>query len=325
MEQGRTLSTVVIADAMGVRPVARTTDLHDLVANGDLFWLDVSVGDEAVRTDVLAQLGLDQSDQSWALRFGQRPRLVIDRRGLRAVTWLAQPGGDIVEVHVLCWRRGVVTVWSGDPAALAEARVHFADRAAELNKSWFHAAAIVLQLLLGTLDQAISRLDTRLHEVRTRLRPGAAAAEFTTAAQQLQRLQSRWADFDRYSSSVRSAMVGVEAVSGMDERGAGELNDYADQVQDTEHRLNDRSQWGSSILQDYAAAIAQRQGDQINRLTLVSLIFLPLTFITGFFGMNFGWMNEVIGSAPAFVALGVALPAVSVVVTVAWLRRRRLI
>jgi hypothetical protein len=69
----------------------------------------------------------------------------------------------------------------------------------------------------------------------------------------------------------------------------------------------------------------QRQGDQINRLTLVSLIFFPLTFITGFYGMNFGWMNDVIGSGPAFVALGVALPAVSVVVTVAWLRRRGLI
>jgi Mg2+ and Co2+ transporter CorA len=73
------------------------------------------------------------------------------------------------------------------------------------------------------------------------------------------------------------------------------------------------------------AAIAQRQGDQINRLTLVSLIFLPLTFITGFFGMNFGWMNEVIGSAAAVVALGVALPALSVVVTMTWLRRRGLI
>jgi Mg2+ and Co2+ transporter CorA len=81
----------------------------------------------------------------------------------------------------------------------------------------------------------------------------------------------------------------------------------------------------SSTVWLLVAAIAQRQGDQINRLTLVSLIFLPLTFITGFFGMNFGWMNEVIGSRPAFVALGVALPAVSVIVTVAWLRRRGLI
>jgi len=111
----------------------------------------------------------------------------------------------------------------------------------------------------------------------------------------------------------------------MDARGAEELNDYAEQVEDIEHRLSDRSKWGSNILQDYVAAIAQRQGDQINRLTLVSLIFLPLTFITGFFGMNFGWMNEVIGSAHAFVALGVAPPAVSVVVTMAWLRRRGLI
>src|SRR5262249_39789355 len=137
------------------------------------------------------------------------------------------------------------------------------------------------------------------------------AVEFTTAAERLQMLQSRWADFDRYSSSVRSAMVGVEAVSGMDARGAAELNDYAEQVEDIEHRLNDRSTWGSNILQDYVAAIAQRQAAQINRLTLVSLIFLPLTFITGFFGMNFGWMNAVIGSASAFVTLGVALPAVS--------------
>jgi Mg2+ and Co2+ transporter CorA len=324
MEQVRTLNAVVIADSTGVRAVPTTTDLRDLVANIDFCWLDVSVRDEAVRADVLAQLGLDASDLSWVLRFGQSPRLVIDRRGLRAVTWLAEAAGDVAEVHVLSSPRGVVTVWSGDPAALEQARVHFADRAAELNKSRFQAVAIVLQLLLGTLDQAISRLDTTLHEVREQLRPG-ATVEFTTASQRLQTLQSQWADFDRYSSAVRYAMVGVEAVSGMDARGAEELNDYAEQVEDIEHRLADRSKWGSNILQDYVAAIAQRQGDQINRLTLVSLIFLPLTFITGFFGMNFGWMNEVIGSARAFVALGVALPAVSVVVTMAWLRRRGLI
>ena len=325
MEQVRTLSTVVIADSTGVRPVTTTTDLRDLVANIDFYWLDVSVRDETVRNDALAQLGLEASDLSWASRFGQSPGMVIDRRGLRAVTWLAEAARDVAEVHVLCSPRGVVTVWSGDPAALDEARAHFAYRAAELNKSRFQAAAIVLQLLLGTLDQEISRLDTRIHEVREQLRPGAAAIEFTTAAQRLERLQSRWADFDRYSSAVRYAMVGVEAVPGMDARGAVELNDYAEQVEDIEHRLNDRSKWGSNILQDYVAAIAQRQGDQINRLTLVSLIFLPLTFITGFFGMNFGWMNEGIGSAAAFVALGVALPALSVVVTMTWLRRRGLI
>jgi len=309
MEQARALSTVVIADSSGVRPVKTLTDLRDVVANLDLFWLDVCVEDEAVRTDVLTQLGVDAVERSWASRFDQSPRIAINRRGVRAVTWLAEPAGDVTEVHLLCSQCGVVTVWNGDPTALDEARGHFAERAAEMNKSRFQAAAVVLQLLLGTLDQAISRSDTRFHEIRERLRPGTAAVEFTTVAHQLQTLQARWADFDRYSSAVRCAMVAVEVVSGMDARGAAELNDYADQVERTERRLRDRSQWGTNILHDYAAMVAQRQGDQINRLTLVSLIFLPLTFLTGFFGMNFGWMNAVIGGAPAFVALGLTLPA----------------
>src|SRR5262245_31149971 len=220
MEQVRTLNTVVIADSMGVRPVPTPTDLRDLVTTIEFCWLDVSTPDEAVRIDVLAQLGLDASDQSWALRFGQSPRLVIDQHGLHAVTWLAEAAGDVAEVHVLCSSRGVVTVWSRDPAALDQARLQFADRAAELSKSRFQAAAIVLQLLLGTLDQAISRLDTRLHEVREQLQPGADAGDFTTAAERLQTLQTRWADFDRYSSSVRYAMVGVEAGPGATQRAA---------------------------------------------------------------------------------------------------------
>jgi len=197
-------------------------------------------------------------------------------------------------------------------------------RVADLGRSHFQSAAIVLQLLLATLDQTISMLDTRIHSVREQLQRVASASEFNTLTPQMHRLQSRWAEFDRYSSAVRSAVVGVEAVPGMDPRGATELNDYADQVENTEHRLHDRSQWASSILRDYATTIAQRQGDQINRLTLVSLVFLPLTFLTGFFGMNFGWMTDVLGGAPAFLLLGVILPTICAFLTVTWLRRREL-
>jgi len=173
----------------------------------------------------------------------------------------------------------------------------------------FYAGAILLHLLLGTLDQAIGALDRMLDDLRLRLGRPAGATEIGRLALGLQKLQSVVAGFNRYSSAVRSALVGVEAVDGMDARAVEELDDYADQVEDIEEQLFVRRQWITDMMQDHANAIAQRQGEQINRLTLVSLIFLPMTAITGFFGMNFDWLIRQLASREAFIALGVLFPS----------------
>jgi len=47
-------------------------------------------------------------------------------------------------------------------------------------------------------------------------------------------------------------------------------------------------------------------------LTVVATIFLPLTFVTGFFGMNFGWMVREVNTALAFWLLGVGSLVVGV-------------
>ena len=54
----------------------------------------------------------------------------------------------------------------------------------------------------------------------------------------------------------------------------------------------------------------------MKQLTLVATIFLPLTFITGFFGQNFGWLVRHIDSFGAFVVFGVGGLLVAVVVGV---------
>jgi Mg2+ and Co2+ transporter CorA len=40
----------------------------------------------------------------------------------------------------------------------------------------------------------------------------------------------------------------------------------------------------------------------------VATIFVPLTFVTRFFGMNFGWMIDHIDSPIAFWLRGIAIP-----------------
>ena len=320
-QPGSIVATIV--SARSIQRAATTADLRKFVETGRFFWLDIVGSDEAVRATFLRELGLKEEDSVWMQRFGQTGRMTIGQEALRTVAWLSEVSPSLTEIHLLASRKYILTVWTGDASALNEIRAQFAERAEELEKSPYQAAAIVLQLLLGTLDQATSAIDVRLQEFREQLKRNPTTIDLTMLTGRLQSLLSAWSAIDRYSTAVRSAIVGIEAL-GIDQRGAAELNNYADQVDDIEHRLHERYQWGADIAQSSAAAIAKRQGEQINRLTIVSLMFLPITFLTGFFGMNFDWMINTLGSPAAFFLLGILLPTASVIVTVLWLKRRGL-
>lgn len=60
----------------------------------------------------------------------------------------------------------------------------------------------------------------------------------------------------------------------------------------------------------YMAAINNRQNLTMKQFTVIAGIFLPLSVVTGFFGMNFGWMVEHIDSHLSFFLLGVLMPIV---------------
>jgi magnesium transporter len=59
-------------------------------------------------------------------------------------------------------------------------------------------------------------------------------------------------------------------------------------------------------------------------VSVVATIFVPLTFITGFFGMNFGWMVGHVDSPAAFWAGGVGVPLVTALLSWRFLVRRLL-
>lgn len=315
-----------LADVDGVRHVEAANAVSEAVAAGKLCWIDIVAADPAVRATLVQALQLDAVDEGWILRFDQAGRMGLAPKRLRAVTWLSDRPLGLSEVHLFHTRRMIVTVWTGDAAALDSIRRQFVDRACALERSPLEATAIVLQLLLATVHNAVGDIDATLERVlQQREKSGPGAVKLTTLTDGLHQLRSVLFSIDRYGSSVRLAVAGVEALPGIDPRATEELNDYADQVDDVVQRLQQRNSWASDITQDYVEAIAERQGEQIARLTIVSIVFLPITFLTGFFGMNFTWMTNGLDGPLTFLLLGVLLPVAIVALTVLWFKRRGLI
>lgn len=75
------------------------------------------------------------------------------------------------------------------------------------------------------------------------------------------------------------------------------------------------------LLDSFYALITLRSTDMSNRLTIVATIFLPLSFLSSYFGQNFQYLTDRVGSGGQFVVWGVAVPLVSLSIILVMLQR----
>ncbi|MEA5418400.1 magnesium/cobalt transporter CorA [Spirulina sp. CCNP1310] len=70
------------------------------------------------------------------------------------------------------------------------------------------------------------------------------------------------------------------------------LRDCADHVNQLLDIIETYRELASSLTEIYMSAISNRTSEVVNLLTIISTIFIPLTFIAGVYGMNFKYMPE---------------------------------
>jgi magnesium transporter len=77
----------------------------------------------------------------------------------------------------------------------------------------------------------------------------------------------------------------------------------------------------SGMLDIYLSSVSNRMNEVMKVLTVISTIFMPLTFIVGIYGMNFNYMPELRWHGAYFGVLGIM--AVIAGMMVAYFKRKK--
>lgn len=119
--------------------------------------------------------------------------------------------------------------------------------------------------------------------------------------------------------SLLSGVIEMHGMTPDAERYFRDLYDHliliSDQVDSSRDLL-------TGAMDSYLSTTSNRLNDVMKQLTVISTVFLPLSFLTGFFGQNFGWMVSHLNGAADFVMVGIGTEVAAVAGLFVLFRRR---
>ncbi len=232
-----------------------------------------------------------------------------------------QEGDPPVLVHC-AWNSGcIITIRTGADQAIATALDEIKARAVKLFASPGPVPGILMQLILDSIDRQLTDLQTRIALLDGQIIMTADPGQLTQLQQLRSPIEALATTLPGYAENVSESLVGVNTMPGVDAEGAQALQTYSACANDVVQRIDSAGSDIRSAIQDYQGQVSATQGNRINQLTLVSIIFLPITFMTGYFGMNFQWLVNSTETFGSWIVLGALAPVVAIMVSI-WLLRR---
>lgn len=259
--------------------------------DGELVWIDVQAPTREELERLRVPFGLHPLAIEDCLTQDQRPKLEEYPGHVFVVIHELSLQGDEVEgreIHAFLGKQFLITVRDHPCRRVQEVaqRVLGAQDLHERGVAFIYylladAVASHNALTLDTLTEAIDGIEEEVLEAQNQsMLPRMFALKRSLGA--ARRALSPQRDLFASLSRFESQWVG--------ERTAFYFRDVYDKLARTVETLESNRDLLGNVLEAHFSVVAQRTNDIVKRLTILSAIFLPLTFVTGFFGQNFDYL-----------------------------------
>ena len=294
-----------------------------LIEAGRPFWIDIESPTDEIIDRLAAHLGLHPLAVEDSKQFGQRGKLQIYGSVAMMVGFgLDQQMREPVEVHCYYTTGFLITLHRAPSPALDALRREASLRPL-LETSPAQAVHRLASSLHAPLPAFILRLDERLDAVEQRVLRDADDDDLT----EITAIRHQAAEMRQTLTPGRdltSRMPLVLSLPGATPETQMYFEDLSDELQRIVADLTAIEERCITLLSLQASLAGNHLAVVSRRLATVATIFLPISFLTGFWGENFNVLTGTVEKGwAAFLILSVGLTTACILVTIFILTRRR--
>ncbi len=291
---------------------------------GEFFWLDLDGVDEEAHDFFLTTMHIHHLAVDDMQHFGQRPK-IEDYEGF---TYMVVHGAgtdatSTQEVHFVFAEHFLVTVHHGGCPAMDRVRQRIGHgRPADLESPQLALTYLIIDQLVDSFFPVLDTFDGQIDDLEDAIlvKPtDAQLGTLFTMKRTLITIRKVVTPQRDMFASVTSGVVELPGVSTAELRYMRDIYDHLIRMSDLVDGYRDLL---SGVMDTHLSTVSNRLNVVMKQLTIIATVFLPLSFLTGFFGQNFGYLVTHLTGPVPFYVLGIGLELVSAAVLLYLFRRR---
>jgi magnesium transporter len=305
---------------------ATTENVLAALAGKEFFWLDLDDEADGTVTELLGtHFGFHPLAVQAAERFAQRPRF----DDYDDFVYLVARGADPettgkAEVHCFWSSTYVVTVHRGECPSIAAVRERIGrHRASDAASPQIVIVYLVIDSLVESFFPVLADFDDRIDALEDDILKAPTEEQLGILFDMKRSLMDMRKVITPQRDMMASINSGVTELPGMTDEASRYFRDLYDHLIRMSDLVDSYRDLLTSVMDTHLSTVSNRLNVVMKQLAIIATVFLPLSFLTGFFGQNFNYLvNHLLIPSWTFWVIGVGTEVIAVGLLYMLFRRR---